>query len=190
MTHELREHDPKHAFRVQGSRPVASDSSTDCTRPSPGFGETSTIESQEVPTPVYSSQPSTFWVKVGEISLRPMTGTLKVNTNELISSSACFSSYYVTKFSENLKTSGWISGAVFYSWQNNPHLKGGDVLEIKFVSVALETAGKESPPAFHFMKLQRPDMVAFNKIQAASGEALLVSAIFEGIISTRRAWGL
>ncbi|KAL0378885.1 UNVERIFIED_CONTAM: hypothetical protein Sradi_3194000 [Sesamum radiatum] len=28
MTNELREHDPKHALRVQGSRPVAADSST------------------------------------------------------------------------------------------------------------------------------------------------------------------
>ncbi|KAL2248349.1 UNVERIFIED_CONTAM: Enzymatic polyprotein, partial [Sesamum indicum] len=45
MTHELREHDPKHAFRVQGSTHVASDSSTDCTRPSPDSGEKATIES-------------------------------------------------------------------------------------------------------------------------------------------------
>ncbi|KAL0406205.1 UNVERIFIED_CONTAM: hypothetical protein Slati_3934400 [Sesamum latifolium] len=29
MTHELREHNPKHAFKVQGSRPVVSDSSID-----------------------------------------------------------------------------------------------------------------------------------------------------------------
>ncbi|KAL2237796.1 UNVERIFIED_CONTAM: hypothetical protein Sindi_0971300 [Sesamum indicum] len=73
MTHELREHNPKYAFRVQGSTPVASDSSTDCTRPS--------LDSS-------SSQPSTFGVKEGEINLRPMTGTSKANTNELISSSA------------------------------------------------------------------------------------------------------
>ncbi|KAL0439459.1 UNVERIFIED_CONTAM: hypothetical protein Slati_2428900 [Sesamum latifolium] len=33
-------------------------------------------------------------------------------------------------------------------------------------------------------------MVAFNKIKVASGEALLVSAISEDDISTRRAWGL
>ncbi|KAL2243543.1 UNVERIFIED_CONTAM: hypothetical protein Sindi_0472300, partial [Sesamum indicum] len=36
----------------------------------------------------------------------------------------------------------------------------------------------------------RPDMVAFNKIKVASGEAPLVSAISEDSISTRRAWGL
>ncbi|KAL2243612.1 UNVERIFIED_CONTAM: hypothetical protein Sindi_0479200 [Sesamum indicum] len=88
MTHELREHDPKHAFRVQGSRPVASDSSTDCTRPSPDSSETTTIESHEVHTPVDSSQPSTSGFKEGENSLRPMTDTSKANTNELISSSA------------------------------------------------------------------------------------------------------
>ncbi|KAL2250133.1 UNVERIFIED_CONTAM: hypothetical protein Sindi_2487000 [Sesamum indicum] len=88
MTHELKEHDPKYALRVQGSRPVASDSSTDYTRPSPDSGETTTIDSQELQTPVDSSQPSTSKVKEGEISLRSMTDTSKVNTNELISSSA------------------------------------------------------------------------------------------------------
>ncbi|KAL2249831.1 UNVERIFIED_CONTAM: hypothetical protein Sindi_2456800, partial [Sesamum indicum] len=59
MTHELREYDPKHAFRVQGFRPVASDSITNCTRPSSGFGETATIESQEVQNLENSSQPNT-----------------------------------------------------------------------------------------------------------------------------------
>ena len=39
-------------------------------------------------TPVDSSQPNTSGVKEGEISLRPMTGTSKANTNESISSSA------------------------------------------------------------------------------------------------------
>ncbi|KAL2226503.1 UNVERIFIED_CONTAM: hypothetical protein Sindi_2009000, partial [Sesamum indicum] len=228
MTHELREHDPKHAFRVQGSTPVVSDSSTDCTRPLPDSGETATIESQEVQTPVGSSQPSTSGVKEGEISLRPMTGTSKANTNEVISSSAwqdyqrktiietsgkynrvwmlegsksedvrewydfgALASVHTMSpsFPELSKLPEWISGAVFDSWQNNPHLKRGDVLEIKFVSVAPKTAGKGSHPAFHFMKLQRPDMVAFNKIKAASGEAPLVSAISEDSISTKESLG-
>ncbi|KAK4390442.1 putative enzymatic polyprotein [Sesamum angolense] len=87
------------------------------------------------------------------------------------------------------KLPDWISGAVYDSWQNNPHLKRGDILELKFVSVAPEIAGKRSHPAFHFIKLQRPDMVAFNRIKAASEEAPLVSAISEDDISTRRAWG-
>ncbi|KAK4406212.1 Tetraketide alpha-pyrone reductase 1 [Sesamum angolense] len=51
-------------------------------------------------------------------------------------------------------------------------------------------AGKGSHPAFHFIKLQRPDMVAFNRIKATTEEAPLVSAISEDDISTRRAWGL
>ncbi|KAL0313733.1 UNVERIFIED_CONTAM: hypothetical protein Scaly_2906000 [Sesamum calycinum] len=84
----------------------------------------------------------------------------------------------------------WISGAVYDSWQNNPHLKRGDILELKFISAAPETAGNGSHPAFHFIKLQRPDMVAFNRIKVASEEAPLVSAISEDDISTRRAWGL
>ncbi|KAL0454698.1 UNVERIFIED_CONTAM: hypothetical protein Slati_0809000 [Sesamum latifolium] len=48
MTRKLREHDPKHALRVQGSRPIASESSIDCTRPLPDYGEKATIESQRV----------------------------------------------------------------------------------------------------------------------------------------------
>ncbi|KAK4383771.1 movement protein [Sesamum angolense] len=88
------------------------------------------------------------------------------------------------------KLPDWISEAVYDSWQNNPHLKRGDILELKFISAAPETAGKGSHPAFHFIKLQRPDMVAFNRIKAASEEAPLVSAISEDDISTRRAWGL
>ncbi|KAL2236259.1 UNVERIFIED_CONTAM: hypothetical protein Sindi_0817600 [Sesamum indicum] len=151
MTHELREHNPKHAFRVEGSRPVMSASSINCTRLSPDSGETETIESQELQTPIDSSQPSTFGVKEEEISLKPMAGT---------------------------------------STQNNPHLKRGDVLEIKFVSVSPETAEQGSHPAFHFMKLQRPNMLGFNKIKAASREALLVSAISKDSISTRTAWRL
>ncbi|KAL0345714.1 UNVERIFIED_CONTAM: hypothetical protein Sradi_4402700 [Sesamum radiatum] len=72
MTNELKEHDPKHALRVHGSRPVAANSSTACRRPSPDSGEEATIESQGVRTSNDSSQPSTSRVKEGEISLRPM----------------------------------------------------------------------------------------------------------------------
>ncbi|KAK4391391.1 hypothetical protein Sango_1916900 [Sesamum angolense] len=39
--HELREHDPRYALRVQDSGPVSSDLSTDCTRPSPDSDQTS-----------------------------------------------------------------------------------------------------------------------------------------------------
>ncbi|KAK4391518.1 movement protein [Sesamum angolense] len=82
-------------------------------------------------------------------------------------------------FSKISKLPEWISGAVYDSWQNNPHLKRGDILELKFISAAPEMAGKGSHPAFHFIKLQRPDMVAFNRIKATTDAAPLVSAISE-----------
>ncbi|KAL0284564.1 UNVERIFIED_CONTAM: movement protein [Sesamum radiatum] len=93
VANELKEHDPKHALRVQGSRPVVVDSSTACTRPSSDSGDTTTIESQGVQISDDSSQPNTSEVKEGEISLRPMTDTSKVNTNELISSSSAWQVY-------------------------------------------------------------------------------------------------
>ncbi|KAK4397826.1 putative enzymatic polyprotein [Sesamum angolense] len=244
MTRELREQGSKPALRVQDSKPVAADSSTACTRPSSDSGEKATIESQGVQTSNDSSQPGTSGVKEEKISLRPMTGTSKANTNELISLSSTWQDYQrkweklVSRKGINpsktiIETSGkynrvwmlegskpedvkewyefgalasvqtmspsfpeisklpeWISGAVYDSWQNNPHLKRGDILELKFISAAPETAGKGSHPAFHFIKLQRPDMVAFNKIKVATGEAPLVSAISEDDISTKRALGL
>ncbi|KAK4390500.1 putative enzymatic polyprotein, partial [Sesamum angolense] len=213
MTNELKKHDTKHALRVQDSRPVAADSSTACTRPSPDSGEKATNESHGVQTSDDSSQPSASGVKEEEISLRPRTGTSKANTNELLfSSSAWVWMMEVSKleevrewyefgalasvhtmspsFSEISKLPNWICGAVYDSWKNNPHLKSGDILELKFISVAPETAGKGSHLAFHFIKLQRPDMVAFNRIKATSEEAPLVSAISKDDISTRRAWGL
>ncbi|KAL0291154.1 UNVERIFIED_CONTAM: hypothetical protein Sradi_7033100 [Sesamum radiatum] len=196
----------KHALRVQDSRPVAADSSTACTRPSPDSGVTATNESQGVQTSDDSSQPSASGVKEEEIRLRPMTGTSKANTNELSSSSSAWQVYqrmWETLISRKgvnpsktiIETSGkynrvwmmegskpeevrewyefgalasvtmspsfpeisklpeWISGAVYDSWQNNPHLKRVDILELKFISVAPETAGKGSHPAFHFIKL-------------------------------------
>ncbi|KAL0428386.1 UNVERIFIED_CONTAM: hypothetical protein Slati_3013400 [Sesamum latifolium] len=200
MTRELREHDPKHTLRVQGSRPVAADSSTACTRPSPDSGEKAIIESQGVQTSDDSSQPNTSGVKEGEISLRPMTDTSKANTNELISSSSAWQVYQrmwkklishkglnpsktiietskkynivwmlegskpedvrewydfgalasVHTMSPNFpkisKLLEWITGAVYDSWQNNPHLKRGDILELKFISAAPEMPPSEKLP--------------------------------------------
>ncbi|KAK4404676.1 hypothetical protein Sango_0836200 [Sesamum angolense] len=209
MTRELREQGSKPALRVQGSKPVAADSSTACTRPSSDSGETATDESQGVKTSDDSSQPSTSGVKEGEISLRPMTGTSKTNTNELSSSpSSAWQDQNPKKFENGMSLELWLqfilchqvfrkspnyrNGLVgrYDSWQNNPHLKRGDILELKFISAAPEMAGKGSHPAFHFIKLQRPDMMAFNRIKATTEEAPLVSAISEDDISTRRAWGL
>ncbi|KAL0289296.1 UNVERIFIED_CONTAM: hypothetical protein Scaly_2546100 [Sesamum calycinum] len=70
ITHELREHDPKHALKVHGSKPAVSDSSTNCTKPSLDSGEVATIGLRDVKTPDDSSQPSTSGLKDGEISLR------------------------------------------------------------------------------------------------------------------------
>ncbi|KAL0340453.1 UNVERIFIED_CONTAM: Enzymatic polyprotein [Sesamum radiatum] len=47
MTNELRKYDPKHALRVQDSRPVAAYSSTACTRPSPDSGAMATKSHRE-----------------------------------------------------------------------------------------------------------------------------------------------
>ncbi|KAL0311206.1 UNVERIFIED_CONTAM: hypothetical protein Sangu_2415300 [Sesamum angustifolium] len=93
MTNELQKHDHKHALRVQDSRPVAADSSTACTRPSPDSSVTATNESQRVQISDDSSQPSAFGVKEKEISFRPMTDTSKANTNELSSSSSAWQVY-------------------------------------------------------------------------------------------------
>ncbi|KAL0337672.1 UNVERIFIED_CONTAM: Polyprotein P3 [Sesamum calycinum] len=93
MTNESKKHDTKHALRVQDSRPVVADSSTAYTRPSPDSGVTATNESQGVQTSDDSSQPSAPGVKGEEISLRPMTDTFKVNTNELSSSSSAWQDY-------------------------------------------------------------------------------------------------
>ncbi|KAK4394724.1 putative disease resistance RPP13-like protein 3 [Sesamum angolense] len=50
-------------------------------------------------------------------------------------------------------------------------------------------AGKGSHPAFHFIKLQRPDMVAFNRIKATTEEAPLVSAFSEDDIFHQKSLG-
>ncbi|KAK4381654.1 Enzymatic polyprotein [Sesamum angolense] len=73
MTRELREQGSKPALRVQDSKPVAADSSTACTRPSPDSGEKATIESQGVKTSDDSSQPSTSGVKVGQSMIHGKT---------------------------------------------------------------------------------------------------------------------
>ncbi|KAL0391525.1 UNVERIFIED_CONTAM: hypothetical protein Slati_4537600 [Sesamum latifolium] len=90
---ELREHGSKPALRVHDSRPVTADSSTACTRPSPDSGEMAIIKSQRVQTSDDSKEPSTYGVKEGEISLRSMTGTSKVNTTEIIHSSSAWQVY-------------------------------------------------------------------------------------------------
>ncbi|KAL0349704.1 UNVERIFIED_CONTAM: Polyprotein P3 [Sesamum radiatum] len=200
MTNELRKHDPKHALRVQDSRPVAADSSTACTRPSPDSGETATNESQRVYQRMWKKLISRKGVNPSKTIIETsgkynrvwmMEGSKSEEVREWYEFGALASVHTMSpSFLEISKLLEWISGKVYDSWQNTPHLKRGDILELKFISAAPETAGKGSHPAFHFIKLQRPDMVAFNIIKAASEKAPLVSAISEDDISTRRAWGL
>ena len=92
-------------------------------------------------------------------------------------------------FPEIEKLPGWITEAIRESWQNNPHLGRGDILELKFISAAPEIVGKGSYPVFHFIRLQRPDMNALNRVKSNEEKIPLVTAISEDEISTRRAWG-
>ncbi|KAL8476011.1 hypothetical protein ACS0TY_028612 [Phlomoides rotata] len=80
---------------------------------------------------------------------------------------------------------------VVESWHNNPHLKRGDELEIKFITVASEDmANTTHYLSFHFMKLQRPDQRASTYIKAQETKPALVVYLMEDEGSTRRAWGV
>ncbi|KAK4407625.1 movement protein [Sesamum angolense] len=204
MTRELREQGSKPALRVQDSKPVAADSSTACTSPSSDSDEKATNESQGVKTSDDSSLSKNVFSRKGVNTSKTiietsgkynrvwmMEGSKPEEVQEWYEFGALASVHTMSpSFSEISKLPNWISGAVYDSWQKNPHLKRGDILELKFISAAPEMVGKGSHPVFHFIKLQRPDMVAFNRIKATTEEAPLVSAISEDDISTRRAWGL
>ncbi|KAL8518421.1 hypothetical protein ACS0TY_009705 [Phlomoides rotata] len=82
-------------------------------------------------------------------------------------------------------------GTIHESWHNNPNLKRGEGLEIKFISVASEdTTNAIKYPIFHFMKLQMPDKKAFTYIKEQEIKPALVVNLTEDEISTRRAWGI
>ncbi|KAL8515304.1 hypothetical protein ACS0TY_014139 [Phlomoides rotata] len=77
------------------------------------------------------------------------------------------------------------------SWHNNPHLKRGDELEIKFITVASEDMTNSIRyPSFHFMKLQRPDHRSANYIKDQETKPELVINLTEDEVTTRRAWGV
>ncbi|KAL8514810.1 hypothetical protein ACS0TY_013773 [Phlomoides rotata] len=79
-----------------------------------------------------------------------------------------------------------ILNAVYESWYNNPHLKRGEELEIKFITIASEdTTNAIKYPSYHFMKLQRPDMKAFTYIREQETKLELVVNLTEDEISTR-----
>ncbi|KAL8506375.1 hypothetical protein ACS0TY_017306 [Phlomoides rotata] len=58
------------------------------------------------------------------------------------------------RFQEISELPDWALNAVVESWHNNPHMKRGGELEIKFITVASEdTTNSIRYPSFHFMKL-------------------------------------
>ncbi|KAL8471039.1 hypothetical protein ACS0TY_033563 [Phlomoides rotata] len=91
-----------------------------------------------------------------------------------------------TMFADN-----WVLNAVVESWHNNPHLKRGDELEIKFITVTSEDMTNTIQyPRFHFMKLQRPGKRASTYINAQETKPTLVVNLTEDEVSTRRALGV
>ncbi|KAL8470647.1 hypothetical protein ACS0TY_033271 [Phlomoides rotata] len=82
----------------------------------------------------------------------------------------------------------WVFNVVHESWHNNPHLKRGEELEIKFITTTSEDITNSIQyPSFHFMKLQMPDQRAFTYIKAQETKPALVVNLTEDEVSTRRA---
>ncbi|KAL8547756.1 hypothetical protein ACS0TY_007185 [Phlomoides rotata] len=82
----------------------------------------------------------------------------------------------------------WVFNVVHESWHNNPHLKRGEELEIKFLTAASEDMTNVIQyPSFHFMNLQRPDQRAFTNIKAQETKPTLVVNLMEDEVSIRRA---
>ncbi|KAL8547520.1 hypothetical protein ACS0TY_007019 [Phlomoides rotata] len=74
----------------------------------------------------------------------------------------------------------WVGNAVQESWYTNPHLKRGDELEIKFITVASEDMTNSiCYLSFHFMKLQRPDHRSANYIKHQETKPELVVNLTE-----------
>ncbi|KAL8532311.1 hypothetical protein ACS0TY_008781 [Phlomoides rotata] len=94
-------------------------------------------------------------------------------------------------FREISELPDWVGNAVQESWHNNPHLKRGDELEIKFITVASEDMTNDIRyPSFHFMKLQKPDHRSANYIKHQKTKPELVINLTEDDVTTRRAWGV
>ncbi|KAL8493229.1 hypothetical protein ACS0TY_024449 [Phlomoides rotata] len=144
--------------------------------------------------PDVSEQPNTSGVKEGEINLRPQTCPKEVDTN-IVGFKSCW--WYNSTWEDLLKGSGIKPEHFIYDvsvhefWHDNPHLKRGEELEIKFISVASEdTTNAIKYPSFHFMKLQRPDKKTFTYIKEQETKSALVVNLTEDKIFTRRAWGI
>ncbi|KAL8499774.1 hypothetical protein ACS0TY_019665 [Phlomoides rotata] len=148
--------------------------------------------------PDVSGQPTTSGVKEGETSLRPQKGPKPADTNTagshwffnhawemLLKGMEFDTAHFITDVSD------WVGNAVKESWHNNPHLKRGDELEIKFITVASEDMTNHIRyPSFHFMKLQRPDHRSANYIKHQETKPELVINLTEDDVTTRRTWGV
>ncbi|KAL8469549.1 hypothetical protein ACS0TY_032403 [Phlomoides rotata] len=163
---------------------------------------------QQASKPDVSGQPSTSGVKEGEINLRLQKGPKQVDTNvagvkscwwfnntweNLLKGMEFRPGHFIIdvsgKFLGISKLSYWVLNAVYEFWHNNPHLKRGEELEIKFITVASEDMTNAIQyPSFHFMKLQRLDKKAFSYIKEQEMKLALVVNLTEDEISTRRAW--
>ncbi|KAL8520461.1 hypothetical protein ACS0TY_011112 [Phlomoides rotata] len=200
--------EPPQGFQVLGSGKVNSADTSSSSK----LEETE----HQASKPDVSGQPSTSGVKEGEISLRPQKGPKREN---LLKGIEFRPEHFITDVSGKypqlwaLKGANpndvrrwygfgalasictiapdWVLNAVIESWHNNPHLKRGDELEIKFITVASEdTTNAIQYPSFHFMKLQRPDKKAFTYIKEQEMKLELVVNLTKDDISTRRAWGV
>ncbi|KAL8464445.1 hypothetical protein ACS0TY_034102 [Phlomoides rotata] len=154
---KVHQGEPLQGFQVLGSGETISTH----TSSSSNLEETE----HQVSKPDVLGQPSTSGVKEGEISLRPQKGPKWVDTNNAGAGPNDVRRWYdfgalasictvAPGFREISKLPDWVLNAVVESWHNNPHLKRGDELEIKFIIVASEDMTNTIQyPSFHFMKL-------------------------------------
>ncbi|KAL8480148.1 hypothetical protein ACS0TY_026900 [Phlomoides rotata] len=157
-------------------------------------GSSSNLEETEhqASKPDVSGQPTTSGVKEEEISLIPQKGAHPVTVNRWYKFGALASIRTIAPgFREISELPDWVGNAVQESWHNNPHLKRGDELEIKFIKVASEDMTNAIRyPNFHFMKLQRPDHRSANYIKHQETKPELVINLTEDEVTIRRAWGV
>ncbi|KAL8492340.1 hypothetical protein ACS0TY_023814 [Phlomoides rotata] len=182
VTHKekVQQAEPQQVFQVPN--PGKTDSA--CLSPSSKKKVHQEETEHQASKPDVSGQPSTSGVKEGEISLRPQKGPKLVDTNNM-----CLENIHDFEY---LKEWGpTMSAYVVESWHNNPHLKRGDELEIKFITVTSEDMTNTIQyPSFHFMKRQRPDERASTYIKAQETKLALVVNLTKDEVFTRRAWGV
>ncbi|KAL8481120.1 hypothetical protein ACS0TY_027596 [Phlomoides rotata] len=125
----------------------------------------------------------------GGLTIHGRTYSKEWNSDQNILSQMCLESIH--DFGHSKERTPSMFADVYESWHNNPHLKRGEELEIKSITVASEdTTNAIQYPSFYFMKLQRPDKKVFSYIKEQEMKPALVVNLTEDEISTRRAWGV